>query len=147
MFRAQSGLEGIKVAVEECGNYYFQVLRYHDIWKSLFIKKQYQEENYKSFGFRCTVSPYQGGEYMKETTEQKKITDFVLNYMKKIKELCDEKGAKKVTSYLGMYLKSKYELPDHRNDVDYAGWTKELKKYGEREKQHLKEMFNSSDKK
>lgn len=40
-------------------------------------------------------------------------------------------GAKKVTSYLGEYLKETYELPDHRDDSTYDNWDKCLKKYHE----------------
>lgn len=38
-------------------------------------------------------------------------------------------GAKKVTSYLGSYLKESYGLPDHRGDEEYDNWDKCLLKY------------------
>lgn len=36
----------------------------------------------------------------------------------------NENGAKKVSDYLGSYLKETYSLPDHRNDSLYADWEK-----------------------
>lgn len=40
-------------------------------------------------------------------------------------------GARKVTSYLGKYLKETYGLPDHRGDTEYENWDNCLKKYHE----------------
>jgi len=36
-------------------------------------------------------------------------------------------GAQKVTAYLGEYLKSHYELADHRGEAEYALWDLDLK--------------------
>lgn len=38
-------------------------------------------------------------------------------------------GARKVTAYLGKYLKKNYILPDRRKDPAYAEWNVDLKKY------------------
>lgn len=207
MFRVQGGLAGIEKSVEEWGNYYFQVFRYHDVWKSLILKKQTGEKSYKGFGFRCSVRPYKGGSYMKETAENERITELVQDYMDKILELCDKEGAKlflysapsplnynsrihnsleqyaaersvdyldlnlrldemginwktdsldrgdhlnlsgarKSTEYLGEYLKSRYELPDHREDAAYAEWAAESEGYEKRAEEKIEEMQNAQN--
>lgn len=38
-------------------------------------------------------------------------------------------GARKVTAWVGKYLKENYELPDHRGDQNYRAWDKEVEKY------------------
>lgn len=38
-------------------------------------------------------------------------------------------GACKVTSYLGSYLHSNFELPDHRSDKEYSSWNDVLEVY------------------
>ena len=38
-------------------------------------------------------------------------------------------GAKKVTAYLGKYLKDTYMLPDHRGETGYESWDSCLKRY------------------
>lgn len=40
-------------------------------------------------------------------------------------------GAKKVTSFLGLYLSQNYELPDHRQDKDYSAWQESYQLYGQ----------------
>ncbi|MCI8326838.1 MAG: SGNH/GDSL hydrolase family protein [Lachnospiraceae bacterium] len=93
MFRGESGFINIKEAFEEWGNRYIPIIRSHDIWKSFFIEKQYPEENYKGFTFRCSVQPYKNGKYMVKTKGREEIPDIVLTYMEKIQRLCEEKGA------------------------------------------------------
>lgn len=38
-------------------------------------------------------------------------------------------GAKKVSEFLGEYLKDRYSLPDHRGDDDYSQWDEALESY------------------
>lgn len=38
-------------------------------------------------------------------------------------------GAVKATKYIGEYLKSNYELPDHRTDNEYSSWNEALERY------------------
>lgn len=38
-------------------------------------------------------------------------------------------GARKVTAWVGKYLKEKYDLPDHRGKPEYKSWDKEKEKY------------------
>lgn len=203
MFRGESGLESLKDSIEEWGNHYFPIFRCHDVWKSFFIDKQYPEENYKGFAFRCAVQPYEKGEYMQKTERREEMTDTVNTYMGKIEELCRAKnaelllvstpspfnynyrrhnsiqsyatehsldfldlnlklgeagidwktdsldkgdhlnlsGAQKVTKYLGEYLKSEYELPDHRGKPSYAAWEKDATEYSQKAEENLKVMI------
>ena len=41
-------------------------------------------------------------------------------------------GSIKLSTWLGTYLKEKYDLPDHRQDPAYAIWQEDLKEYKER---------------
>ncbi len=41
-------------------------------------------------------------------------------------------GAVKASVYLGKYLQENYNLPDHRNDEDYADWNRSLEKYNKK---------------
>lgn len=203
MFGGKSGLESLMESIKEWRNHYIPIFRCHDIWKSFFIEKQYPEENYKGFAFRCTVQPYEKGEYMQETEQREDMTDTVISYMEKIEELCREKnvkllllgtpspinynyrrhnsvrtyatehslnyldlnlklgevgidwktdsldkgdhlnlsGAHKVTNYLGEYLKSEYELPDHHGEVSYTAWDKEVEEYSQKATENLKVMI------
>ena len=49
-------------------------------------------------------------------------------------------GARKVSLYLGNYIASAYNLPDHRGDSNYAGWDRAYKHYSA-----LRELKNSTD--
>lgn len=40
-------------------------------------------------------------------------------------------GARKVTTWLGKYLKTNYGLTDHRGEIAYRAWDEELEKYRE----------------
>lgn len=207
MFRGNPGLASLRETIEAWGNHYIPIFRCHDIWKSFLIEKQYPEENYKGFAFRCDVHPYEKGEYMQETEQREEMTDTVITYMEKIEELCKEKnvkllllgtpspvnynyrrhnsvrtyatehsldyldlnlklnevgidwktdsldkgdhlnisGAQKVTKYLGEYLKSEYELPDHRGEAPYAAWDKEAEEYSQKAEDNLKVMIKNDD--
>lgn len=41
----------------------------------------------------------------------------------------NDNGSTKVTSYLGQYLQTNYDLPDHRGDSGYAEWEKDWQVY------------------
>jgi len=38
-------------------------------------------------------------------------------------------GARKITRFLGQYLRDHYEVPDHRNDPKYVSWYDDYKEY------------------
>lgn len=44
-------------------------------------------------------------------------------------------GAKKVTAWVGKYLKENYDLPDHRGKPEYRAWQEDVHKYKEAIKQ------------
>ncbi len=94
IFRGKGGISDLKEKVEDLGNYYLPILRNHDIWKSVFLNKKYKVENYKGFSFRTSVQPYKGGAYMLESTEEEKIPDSSIEYLRQIVELCENNGAK-----------------------------------------------------
>ena len=45
-------------------------------------------------------------------------------------------GAEKISKCLGNYLKSQYQLPNHREDANYKQWEKDTQEY-EFKKQEL----------
>ena len=54
-------------------------------------------------------------------------------------------GAKKISDYLGKYIKEHYKIPDRRNDKKLAErWNKDYKKYQNYIKAKLKEL-NETD--
>ena len=67
----------------------FPIFRYHNIWKTMFDSSATLPDEYKGFTIRNSVKSYDGDEnYMKETSELKKIPEFVDIYLKKIIEIC-----------------------------------------------------------
>lgn len=52
-------------------------------------------------------------------------------------------GAHKVTKYLGKYLKSAYELPDHRGEAFYAAWDKDVAEYSQKAEETLRVMIKN----
>ena len=49
-------------------------------------------------------------------------------------------GARKVTAYLGDYLKSHYDLPDRRTDKAYSFWADDYEDYNELKDQNLRKQ-------
>lgn len=166
-------------------------ISFHNFWRNIFRGKKPGEESYKGFVLRGGVTPFDSGDYMKETGEVQEIPEGVRIYMNEIQKICREKnvtlilmsapspmnynykkhnavsqyakekgltyfnlnlhtkelgmdwntdsydkgdhlnlnGARKVTAWVGKYLKENYELTDHRGDQDYKSWDKEMEKY------------------
>ena len=48
-------------------------------------------------------------------------------------------GARKVTDYLGRYIRSNYDIPDHRNDTSFSSWHDDYSKYTEFKISNLKQ--------
>lgn len=81
---------------------YIPIFRYHARWKSLVkdkLLKEYEVVNYtksqklKGFRVRDAVVPYEGGDYMIETDKVKSLAPDAVEYMDKIKALCEENGS------------------------------------------------------
>lgn len=83
----------VKFAATEWVYDHLSILRNHDMWKTLIAGKKYHKANYKGFGFRCKLNPYQGGDYMQATDETAPLPEVVTTYMDKINRLCQENGA------------------------------------------------------
>lgn len=92
IFREQKVVSSLQTTIIEEGSYRIPLFRYHDIWKPLLIGATYGEEMYKGFSLREAVVPYTKGEYMKESTDKKEISEGVQYYMGKIIDLCKEKN-------------------------------------------------------
>ena len=48
-------------------------------------------------------------------------------------------GARKVTAYLGQYLRDEFGLPDHRGEAGYESWENDLREYYEYKDARIKE--------
>lgn len=52
-------------------------------------------------------------------------------------------GARKVTDFLGQYLRQNYDVPDRRDDEAYSDWNEDYRKYAALKWSALKESSNS----
>lgn len=120
MFRGRLGQEltNLKEMMEEWANNYITIFRGHDIWKSLVMDKEYPEENYKGFSFRCGVQPYEKGDYMLETEQKEEIPATVIDYMERIINLCENNGAELLL--LGTPSPVNYNYRRHNSIETYA---------------------------
>lgn len=91
LYREESFVSGMQTLLAEMGNYYFPVLRFHDIWKGMIFGETYSHRSYKGFQIRPGVRPYTGGNYMEKTEEKQEISGYNAFFMDKIAELSREK--------------------------------------------------------
>ena len=96
LFRNQPHGSRINDSIEAMLNYYIPLFRGHDVWKSLIMNKEYVEENYRGFAFRCTVKPYERGEYMEETDRTESMADTAETHLDNIRAMCSDIGAELV---------------------------------------------------
>lgn len=81
---------------------YFSVFQYHNRWKSLgwhdFTGKSKftWTDDYKGYRYNAQVLPSAKNDYMKATQNKAEIPVANLQYVKEIKDFCDENGAKLV---------------------------------------------------
>ena len=118
MFHGSTGMKSVNESIEELLNYYIPVFRGHDSWKTLVTDKEYVENNYKGFAFRCTVQPYEKGDYMKKTEQKEELSDTVLTHMDTIISLCREHGAELLLVATPSPLNYNYER--HNSLAAYA---------------------------
>ncbi|MDD3339284.1 MAG: SGNH/GDSL hydrolase family protein [Lachnospiraceae bacterium] len=91
LFRDNAGMDAYRSVMEENAMYHFSVFRYHNIWKRLLSSNIGDDRQFfKGFRVRDSVAPYDGGDYMQETTVKKQMTGFVKNYLQQIIDICKE---------------------------------------------------------
>lgn len=108
--------------IEALLNYHIPVFRGHDVWKTLVMDKDFTEENYpryKGFAFRCAVKPYKKGPYMNETDRTEEIPDKNLIHMRRIMDMCRERGAELIL--LAVPSPANYTYERHNAIVEFAG--------------------------
>lgn len=113
-----SSLTNLKVSLEQWASNYITVFRGHDVWKSLVTGKEYPEESYKGFSFRCVIQPYVNGDYMAVTEQTQEISPTITFYMEKIMELCEQNGAKLLL--VGTPSPQNYSYSAHNGIAAYA---------------------------
>ena len=102
-------------------NYYLPLFRGHDVWKALFMKKEYTGmgyTKYKGFPFRSDVKPYKKGEYMKKTDKIAVLPDKNLEHLQNIIDMCRECGADLIL--LGTPSPINYNYSIHNAIAEYA---------------------------
>ena len=117
-FKEQSITTETKQTVEEWAKYNIPLIGEHDVWKSLITGKEYTEESYKGFSFRCNIDSYKKGEYMKETNSKETIPKVTLFYMNKIIKLCNEHNAEIIL--FSAPSPQNYNYSKHNSISDYA---------------------------
>lgn len=93
MFRDPGPVDSVKSSATESLQYHLPIFRFHNLWKTIFNGKKPGETSYKGFILRGGVSPFDSGDYMKETKEIQEIPASVRIYMDEIHKLCNENGA------------------------------------------------------
>lgn len=120
MFRGltEEKWSNIKSTLEHWACTYVPDFRGHDIWKTFVTDKEYPEENFKGFTFRCEVNPYKKGDYMQVTEQKRKIPDVVIAQMEKIMDLCKKNGSKLLL--LSTPSPVNYNYNCHNSLMEYA---------------------------
>lgn len=118
LFRGGSGLSAIKASIEEWGNNHSAIFRFHDVWKSYLINKEYPDYSFKGYSFRTKVRPYRGGSYMTQSEESEEFPAGILKTMGDIERLCREHGAKLVL--VGTPSPANYNFRRHNAIAKYA---------------------------
>jgi hypothetical protein len=98
LFRQSKGLEGWNEVLLGAASEKVPAIQYHNRWKELqpqdFTQRPvYDERNVlKGFIYRPEALAYPWGEYMHETSEREEMPEWSAFYLKKILELCRDKG-------------------------------------------------------
>ena len=81
---------------------YFSVFQYHNRWKSLGLHdftgkaKFTWTDDYKGYRYRTKVDPARQKEYMKPTDKAAGIPNLNIQYVREMKQFCDENGSRLV---------------------------------------------------
>ena len=96
MFRDPGPIKNLQSTIAEPARYHFPLLRFHNLWKIAFDGKKPGEPVFKGFSIRSGVTPFDSGDYMKESEEVQEMPKAVQFYMEEIRELCKRSGAELV---------------------------------------------------
>ncbi len=78
----------------------FSIFDYNDGWKKIGIKDMFKKASYtytddkKGYGYSSVIRPSKKTEYMFPTEEREKIASTNYHLIEKIKDICDDNGAK-----------------------------------------------------
>ncbi len=120
LFRGASGINGIKDVLDEWVNQNITLVRYHDIWKTFFVEKEFKKNSYNGFDVYTTIDPYfDGNQYYEDKTDKMEVLpDTTKLYMNKIIKLCQDNHAELVL-YLTPSPKN-YTYSKHNTIQKYA---------------------------
>ena len=93
LFRDIGAVKSTQAILEQMGQYYLPVFRYHNLWKTA-VDEPEIHTNYKGFVIRDDVEPYEGKpDYMKKKKKCETMPKYVKIYLEKIEELCEKNDA------------------------------------------------------
>ena len=93
LFRDIGAVKSTQAILEQMGQYYLPVFRYHNLWKTA-VDEPKIHTNYKGFVIRDEVAPYEGKpDYMKKKKKCETMPKYVKIYLEKIEELCEKNNA------------------------------------------------------
>ena len=93
LFRDIGAVKSTQAILEQMGQYYLPVFRYHNLWKTA-VDEPEIHTNYKGFVIRDEVAPYEGKpDYMKKKKKCETMPEYVKIYLEKIEELCEKNNA------------------------------------------------------
>ena len=121
LFQDRLNGRSLNDTMETAFNYYIPLFRGHDVWKSLVMKKEYEEigfAKYKGFAFRSDIKPYKDGEYMKKTDKTAELPDKNMEHLQNIMDMCRDCGAELIL--LGTPSPSNYNYSVHNAIAEYA---------------------------
>lgn len=96
LFRDIGTVKTVQAILEQVGQYYIPIFRYHNLWKTLFDQPE-KTMNYKGFVIRKEVNAYDGRpDYMEKKKKCETMPQYVKFYLKKIESLCEKNGAQLV---------------------------------------------------
>lgn len=89
-FRYEGLVKSVETSLTEASGYYIPLIKYHNLWKKMADKSDTEADDYKGFIIRDAVDSYEGGEYMKDTTERADIPAYNRIYINAILKVCKE---------------------------------------------------------